>query len=73
MGYFALICLIFSSTIFTGFTKKQLHYTFAIIILTAILVIISLYHDHPQLQSIFGCSAIMILGFFSSVTAKHLV
>ena len=71
-GLFALICLIFSSTIFTGFTKKQLHYTFAIIILTAILVILSLYHDHPQLQSIFGCSAIMILGFFFKCDSKTL-
>ena len=71
-GLFATICLIFSSTIFTGFTKKQLHYTFAIIILTAILVILSLYHDHPQLQSIFGCSAIMILGFFFKCDSKTL-
>ena len=71
-GLFALLCLIFSSTIFTGFTRQQLHYTFIIIFLTAILVGISLYHDHTYLQSIFGCSVITILGIFFKSDKKTL-
>lgn len=71
-GLFALLCLIFSSTIFTGFKKQQLHYTFLIIFLTAILVGISSYHNHEYLQSIFGCSVIMILGIYFKSDKKTL-